>query len=69
MNLITTKICSHARGQAAEIKKMKGIRYVTPTICFTKAELDVPTVDNFIERVYVVKHESLVRLLRRLDSR
>jgi hypothetical protein len=58
-----------ARGQAVEIKKMKGVRYVTLTICFTKAELDIRTVDNFIERVYVVKHESLVRLLRRLDSR
>lgn len=58
-----------ARGEAVEIKKMKGVRYVTPIICFTKAELDIRTVDNLIERVYVTKHESLVRLLRRLDSR
>jgi len=58
-----------ARGQATEIKKIKGVGYVTPIMCFTKAELDIGTVDNLIEGVYVVKHESLLRLLGRLDRR
>lgn len=58
-----------ARGQAAEVKKLKGVRYVTPVLCFTEADLDIRTIDNFIERVYVTKGESLVRLLKRLDSR
>ncbi|WP_317111190.1 NERD domain-containing protein [Chroococcidiopsis sp. SAG 2025] len=48
------------REQAAEIQKIKGIRYVIPMICFTNAELDIGTVDNLIEGVYVVKHESLI---------
>lgn len=58
-----------ARGQAAKIKELKGVRYVTPMLCFTNAELDIQTVDNLIERVHVIQRESLVRLLRRLDSR
>ena len=50
-----------ARGQAAAIRDLKGAKYVTPILCFTKAELDIQTVDNLVEKVYVIEHESLVR--------
>ena len=58
-----------ARGQAAAIRDIMSVNYVTPMIYFTKAELDIRTMNNLIERVHVIKHESLIRYLRRLDSR
>lgn len=38
-----------ARGQSAAIKDMKGVKYVTPMLCFTNAELDIRTVDNLLK--------------------
>ena len=60
-------ILKAARGQAVTLREMKGVRFVTPVLCFTKANLDIKTIDNKVENVYVLTHSSLVRMLRRLD--
>ena len=60
-------ILKAARGQAVSLKEMKGVRFVTPVLCFTKANLDIKKVDNKVENVYVLDHSSLVRMLKRLD--
>ena len=60
-------ILKAAKGQAATLKEMKGVRFVTPILCFTKANLDIKTIDNRVENVYVLTQDSLVRMLRRLD--
>lgn len=57
-----------AKGRAVAIQKLKGVRYVTPILYFTKADLDIKTVDNLIEKVYVAQRESLVRRLKRLGK-
>ncbi len=60
-------ILKAARGQAVSLKEMKGVRFVTPVLCFTKANLDLKKIDNKVENVYVLTKDSLVRMLRRLD--
>lgn len=60
-------ILKAARGQAVTLKEMKGVRFVTPILCFTKANLDIKTIDNKVENVYVLTQDLLVRMLRRLD--
>lgn len=57
------------KGQAVHLKKAKGVKYVITILCFTKAKLDIQAIDNKVQDVYVHKPESLVRLLRRLDSK
>ena len=42
-----------ARGQAATLKEMTGVCFVTPILGFTKANLDIKTIDNKVENVYV----------------
>ena len=61
-------ILKAARGQAGSLKKMAKVRFVTPILCFTKANLDIKTIDNKVENVYVLTQDSLVRMLRRLDK-
>ena len=56
------------KGQAVYLKQRKGVRYVTPILCFTEAELDIQAIDNKVEGVHAIERESLVRLLRRLGS-
>ena len=60
-------ILKAARGQAVSLKEMAGVRFVTPILCFTKADLDIKTIDNKVEKVYVLTKDLLVRMLRRLD--
>ena len=54
--------------QALAVKNLKQLRCVTPILCFTKAKLSIETVNNKARDVYVVKQESLVRKLIRLDN-
>ena len=54
--------------QALAVKKMKRLRNVTPVLCFTHAVLSIETVNNKAREVYVVKKESLVKKLIRLDN-
>lgn len=56
------------KGQAIYLKERKGARYVTPILCFTKAELDIQAIDNKVRGVHIIKQESLIRLLKRLGS-
>lgn len=57
------------KGQAVHLKQTKGVKYVTSILCFTNAELDIQAIDNKVQDVHVLYPESLVPLLRRLDSR
>ena len=41
-----------ARGQAVSLKEMKGVRFVTPVLCFSKTNLDIKT---FASRVHAAK--------------
>ena len=61
-------ILKAARGQAVTLREMKRVRFVTPILCFTKANLDIKKIDNNVENVYVLKHDSLVRMLKKLDK-
>ena len=61
-------ILKAARGQAVTLKEMKEVRFVTPVLCFTKANLDIKTINNKVQNVYVLSHSSLVRMLRKLDK-
>lgn len=60
-------ILKAVKGQAATLKEIYRVRFVTPILCFTKAKLNIRTIDNKIENVYVLNNSSLVRMLRRLD--
>lgn len=53
--------------QALAVQTMKRLRCVTPILCFSEATLSIETVNNKALDVYVVKKESLVRKLLRLD--
>jgi beta-glucosidase/6-phospho-beta-glucosidase/beta-galactosidase len=53
--------------QALAVQTMKRLRNVTPILCFSEATLSIETVNNKALDVYVVKKESLVRKLLRLD--
>lgn len=61
-------ILKAARGQAVTLKEMKRVRFVTPILCFTQANLDIKTINNKVENVYVLDHGLLVRMLRKLDK-
>ncbi len=54
--------------KALSVKNMKRLRIVTPILCFTDATISIETVNNKARDVYVVKKESLVRKLVRLDD-
>ena len=60
-------ILKAVRGQAAALTKIYRVRFVTPILCFTKAELKIASTNNKIENVYVSTHNSLVSILRKLD--
>lgn len=61
-------LLQHIMDQVLAVKKMKRLRSVTPLLCFTEATLSIETVNNKARDVYVVKKESLVRKLVRLDQ-
>jgi hypothetical protein len=54
--------------QVLAVQTMKRLRRVTPILCFFEATLSIETVNNKALDVYVVKKESLVRKLLRLDK-
>lgn len=60
-------ILKAVKGQAATLREIYRVRFVTPILCFTKANLNIRTIDNKIENVYVLSDNSLVRMLRKLD--
>ena len=53
--------------QALALQTMKRLRSVTPLLCFSESTLSIETVNNKALDVYVVKKESLLRKLLRLD--
>jgi hypothetical protein len=61
-------ILKAVKGQAVTLKEIYRVRFVTPILCFTNANLNIKTIDNKIENVYVLTHRSLIRVLRRLDK-
>lgn len=54
--------------QALAVQTMKRLRSVTPILCFSESTLSIETVNNKALDVYVVKKESLVRKLLRLNK-
>ncbi len=54
------------KGQAKEVKSLKGARRVTALLCFTKGDVDIPA--NKVGSVYVVAVADLVSTLLQLDS-
>lgn len=57
-----------ARGQALSLKKMKDVHFVTPVICFSRADLDIKAINNKVENVYILNYDSLVRILKKVDK-
>ncbi|MEO1431082.1 MAG: nuclease-related domain-containing protein [Cyanobacteria bacterium J06633_8] len=54
------------KGQAKEVKHLKGIDWVTAMLCFTRGGVDI--YDNEVNGVYVVSLGNLVDTLLRLDD-
>lgn len=54
------------KGQAKEVKSLKGARWVTALLCFTKGDVDIS--GNEVGGVYVVTAANLVSILLQLDS-
>ncbi|WP_414581668.1 nuclease-related domain-containing protein [Scytonema sp. PCC 10023] len=53
------------KGQAKEVRRLKGARWVTALLCFTKGNVDIP--GNDADGVYVVTAADLVSTLLQLD--
>ena len=51
--------------QAKEVGSLKGVRWVTPLLCFTKGDVRIST--NEVSGVYVVSAANLVNTLLQLD--
>lgn len=51
------------KDRATSLKEVYLVRFVTPIRCFTKAKLNIRTVNNKIENVYVLSDSLLVRNL------
>jgi hypothetical protein len=56
-----------AMKQAFQVKKKKGVSFVTPIVAFSEAKVSVPA--GKLRGVYVVERARLLRLLQSLDSR
>lgn len=54
------------KGQAKEVKSLKGARRVTALLCFTKGDVDIP--GNKVGGVYVVGAADIVSTLLLLDK-
>ncbi|NUN63813.1 NERD domain-containing protein [Pseudanabaena biceps] len=48
--------------QALQVKKQKGLRFVTPILAFSEAKVSLPS--NRLRNVYVIEKSSLVSLLK-----
>ncbi len=53
------------KGQAKEVGSLKGVRWVTPLLCFTKGDVNIPS--NEVNGVYVVNSTKLLSALIQLD--
>lgn len=54
------------KGQAKEVRNLRRVRWVTPILCFTKGDIDIPC--NVVSGVYVVEAKDLVSNLLLLDK-
>ena len=54
------------KGQAKEVRNLKRVRWVTPILCFTKGDIDIPC--NVVSGVYVVNGKDLVSNLLLLEK-
>ena len=54
------------KGQAKEVRNLRRVRWVTPILCFTKGDIDIPC--NVVSGVYVVEAKDLVNNLLLLDK-
>ena len=54
------------KGQAKEVRNLKRVRWVTPILCFTRGDIDIPC--NVVNGVYVVTGEYLVSNLLLLEK-
>lgn len=53
------------KGQAKEVRSLKGARWVTALLCFTKGDIEIPA--NKVGSVYIVTALGLVNTLLHLD--
>ncbi|MEL7035320.1 MAG: nuclease-related domain-containing protein [Cyanobacteria bacterium J06592_8] len=60
-------LLSKVRGQAADVARLKQVRWVTPILCFTQAQVKIPR--NQIDDVYIVEKTDLIRILEDLEKR
>ena len=54
------------KGQAKEVRNLKRVRWVTPILCFTRGDIDIPC--NVVNGVYVVNGKDLVSTLFLLEK-
>ena len=59
-------LLSKVRGQAVEVARLKQAKWVTPILCFTRAEVQIPK--NNVNRVYIVDKKDLIRILEKLEG-
>jgi hypothetical protein len=60
-------LLSKVRGQAADVARLKQVRWVTPILCFTQAQVKIPR--NQIDGVYIVEKTDLIQILEDLEKR
>ena len=54
------------KGQAKEVRKLKGVEWVTAILCFTRGGVNI--LDSELNGIYVVDARDLVNILLRLDK-
>ena len=54
------------KGQAREVKLLKGASWVTAILCFTRGGVNI--LDSELNGIYVVDAKKLVDILLRLDK-
>lgn len=59
-------LITKVKGQVKEVRSLKGARWVTPMLCFTKGDVDIPS--NEVAGVYVVNATNLLAILLELDG-
>lgn len=59
-------LIAKVKGQAKQVRRLKGAEWVIPMLCFTKSSIDIS--DDEISGVYVVTAADLVDTLLRLDK-
>jgi hypothetical protein len=59
-------ILKAVKGQAAVLKELQGVSFVTPIVCFTKAVIELNTNNNLVQNVYVIHTDFLLETLRKI---